>query len=126
MSLLIGSHDTFRGVCHNHLEADGGAAAEGLADDTGTDRASDVVKDIAVVLGVYRRMASRALRRGGTPPGRRPAARMSKLEPYMLTVDRLLEEGVWHARVILREIQTAGYQSRASMLRVYIAPKLPL
>ena len=84
------------------------------------------VKDIAEELGVHPRTVSRALRRGGTPPGRRPAARTSKLEPYQPTVDRLLSEGVWNARVILRELQAAGYQGGASMLRAYIAPKRPL
>jgi transposase len=84
------------------------------------------VKDIAEELGVHPRTVSRALCRGGTPPGRRPAARTSKLEPYQPVVDRLLGAGVWNARVILRELQAAGYQGRASMLRAYIAPKRPL
>jgi transposase len=84
------------------------------------------VKDIAAELGVHPRTVSRALRRGGTPPGRRAAARTSKLEPYQPVVDRLLGEGVWNARVILRELQAAGYQGGASMLRAYIAPKRPL
>jgi transposase len=84
------------------------------------------VKDIAEELGVHPRTVSRALRRGGTPPGRRPAARTSKLEPYQPMVDRLLCAGVWNARVILRELQAAGYQGGASMLRAYIAPKRPL
>ena len=84
------------------------------------------VKDIAEELGVHPRTVSRALRRGETPPGRRPAARTSKLEPYQPMVDRLLGAGVWNARVILRELQAAGYQGGASMLRAYIAPKRPL
>ena len=84
------------------------------------------VKDIAAELGVHPRTVSRTLQRGGSPPGRRPAARTSRLEPYKPTVDRLLGEGVWNARVILREIQAAGYQGGASMLRAYIQPKRPL
>lgn len=84
------------------------------------------VKDLAEELGVHPRTVSRALRRGGTPARRRPAARTSKLEPYKPMVDRLLGEGVWNARVIERELQAAGYQGGASMLRAYIAPKRPL
>jgi DNA replication protein DnaC len=40
------------------------------------------IKDIAAELGVHPRTVSRALWHGGSPPGRRPAARTSKLEPY--------------------------------------------
>jgi transposase len=84
------------------------------------------VKDLAAELGVHPRTVSRALRRGGAPPGRRPLARKSKLDPYKPQVDRLLGEGVWNARVIWRELQAAGYQGKDSILRDYIRPKRPL
>jgi transposase len=84
------------------------------------------VKDIAAELGVHPRTVSRALRGGGSPPGRRPAARKSKLDPYKATVDGLLGAGVWNAQVILRELQAAGYAGRSSILRDYIRPKRPL
>jgi hypothetical protein len=38
MPLLTGSRATFRGVCHNDSEVEGGAAQEGLANDTRTNR----------------------------------------------------------------------------------------
>ena len=42
MSLLTGSRVTLRGVCHNDSEVEGGAAEEGLANDTRADRTRDV------------------------------------------------------------------------------------
>ena len=48
------------------------------------------VKDIAAEMGVHPRTVSRALRRGGAPPGQRPTARKSKLDPYKPMIDRLL------------------------------------
>src|ERR1700738_4789871 len=62
------------------------------------------VKDITAELGVHPRTVSRALQRGGSPPGQRPAARKSKLDRYKPVIDRLLAAGVWNAAVILREI----------------------
>ena len=84
------------------------------------------VKDIAAELGVHPRTISRALRCSGAPSGRRPAARKSKLDPYQPMIDQLLDQGVWNAQVILREIQAAGYPGKRSILSAYIAPKRPL
>src|SRR6266481_5561001 len=84
------------------------------------------VKDIAAELGVHPRTVSRALKRGGSPPGQRPAARKSKLDRYKPVIDRLLAAGVWNAAVILREIQEQDYSGQASILRDYIRPKRPL
>jgi transposase len=80
------------------------------------------VKDIAAELDVHPKTVSRALKRGGAP--QRPHQRReSKLDPYKVTVDRLLAEGVWNAVVIYREIQAAGYTGQQTILREYIAPK---
>jgi transposase len=84
------------------------------------------VKDVAAELGVHPRTVSRALGRGDAPPRQRPSARKSKLDKYKPMVDRLLAEGVWNARVILREIQAQGYGGRGSILRDYVRPKRPL
>ena len=84
------------------------------------------VKDVAAELGVHPRTVSRALKRGGSPPGQRPAARKSKLDRYKPAIDRLLAAGVWNAAVILRELQEQGYGGQASILRDYIRPKRPL
>lgn len=82
-------------------------------------------KDIAAQLGVHPKTVSRALQRGAAPKRAQPQ-RESKLEPYKPLVDRLLQEGVWNAVVILREIQAAGYSGGYTMLRAYIAPKRAL
>src|SRR5260370_39870220 len=84
------------------------------------------VKDIAAEWGVHPRTVSRALKRGGSPPGQRPAARKSKLDRYKPVIDRLLAAGVGNAAVILREIQEQDYSGQASILRDYIRPKLPV
>src|SRR6202163_2418523 len=84
------------------------------------------VKDVAAELGVHPRTVSRALKRGGSPPGQRPAARKGKLDRYKPVIDRLLAAGVWNAGVILRELQEQGYRGQASILRDYIRPKRPL
>jgi transposase len=83
-------------------------------------------KDIARQLGVHPRTVRRALRRGRAPSGKRPLARVSKLDPFKPQVDRLLGEGVWNAVVIFREIQEKGYPGEITILRHYIQPKRPL
>jgi len=84
------------------------------------------VKDIAADLGVDRRTVRRALVRGGAPSGKRPGARRSKLDPHKARVDALLQDGVWNAVVILRELQVVGYRGGVSILRDYIRPKRAL
>jgi transposase len=79
-------------------------------------------KDIAEQLGVHPKTVSRALKRGKAPV-REAKRQESKLAPYKPLVDRLLQEGVWNAVVIFREIQAAGYEGQYTILRQYIAPK---
>jgi transposase len=83
------------------------------------------LNDIAAELGVHPKTVSRALKRGG-PPARPPKPRHSKLDPFKPTIDRLLNEGVWNAVVILREIEEQGYDGAISILRDYITPKRAL
>lgn len=83
------------------------------------------LKDIAVELGVHPRTVSRALQRNGAPErGRKKSG--GKLDPHKPTIDRLLAEGVWNAKVIWREIQAEGYTGRYTLLRDYIQPKRAL
>lgn len=84
------------------------------------------IKDIAVELGVNPRTVKRALERGGPPTGKRPGAKKSKLDPFKPAIDILLQEGVWNAVVILREIQESGFDGEISILREYIKPKRTL
>jgi len=80
------------------------------------------VKDIAAEIGVHPKTVSRAIQRGGAPVKKRKE-RSSKLDPYKAQIDQLLQEGVWNAVVIYREIQAAGYDGKTTILRDYIAPK---
>ena len=80
-------------------------------------------KDIAAEIGVHPKTVSRTLKRGGAPNGKRPGARKSVLDPYKPQVDNLLEEGVWNAVVIWRELQERGYGGGVSILRDYVRPK---
>jgi transposase len=82
-------------------------------------------KDIAFELGVHPRTVSRALKRDGAPE-REQKSSESKLDPYKPTIDRLLSEGVWNAKVIWREIEAEGYTGRYTILRDYIQPKRAL
>lgn len=82
-------------------------------------------KDIASELEVHPRTVSRALKRGESPRRERKRSG-SKLEPYQPKIDQLLSEGVWNARVILREIQALGYSGGYTILRAYIQPKRAL
>jgi transposase len=78
------------------------------------------LKDIAAELGVHPKTVSRALARK-SEARRKPVE--GKLEPYKPKIDRMLKEGVWNAKVILREIQAEGYNGGYTMLRQYIQPK---
>jgi len=83
------------------------------------------VVDIAGELGVHPKTIRRALKRGGPPTGIRKKRR-SRLDPFKSQVDSLLQQNVWNAEVILRELQSEGYQGRISILRDYIRPKRQL
>jgi transposase len=79
-------------------------------------------KDIAAELNVHPKTVMRALQRQGAPEQER-VKRGSKLDAHKGKVDQLLSEGVWNARVILREIQADGYEGGYSILLEYVQPK---
>jgi len=123
MSLLTGSRASFRADHHERSEV-GGAEAEGLVNDTGTDPARGLRQRHCGRVG-----GSSAHGEPGTETRRfatGSAARKSKLDRYKPVIDRLLAAGVWNAAVILREIQEQDYSGQASILRDYIRPKRPL
>lgn len=80
-------------------------------------------KDIADALGVHPKTVRRALDRGGAPSDTRAGVRQSKLDPLKPQIDRLLQEGVWNAVVILRELEARGYRGEVTLIRDYIRPK---
>ena len=79
--------------------------------------------DITKRPGVHARMVSRALKRDGPPSKTRRRERYAKLKPYMATVDKLLQAGVFNAVVIFRDIQALGYDGKIRVLRAYIEPR---
>lgn len=83
-------------------------------------------KDIARQLDVHPRTIRRALERGGPPPGMRPRAHHSKLDPFKDTIDELLRDNVWNVMVIMRELQERGYTGGITIVRDYVRPKRPL
>ncbi len=83
-------------------------------------------KDIAAALGVHPRTVRRALERGGAPSDTRRGARKSKLDAFKPEIDRWLQEGVWNAVVILRELEAKGYRGEITLVRDYIRPKRAL
>ena len=118
MSLLTGSRASFR-ADHDERSEVGGAEAEGLANDTGTDPARGLCQGRCGGVGSSRTV-SRALKRGASPPGQRPTARKSKLDRYKPVIDRLLAAGVWNAAVILREANKSRHEiSLLAELRIY-------
>src|SRR5713101_5633825 len=83
------------------------------------------VKDIAAELGVHPRTVSRALKRGGSPPGQRPAARKSKLDRYKPVIDRSrsVERGGNSARDPGTRLQWAGeHPARLHPAQAAVAP----
>jgi transposase len=78
--------------------------------------------DIAQELGVHPKTVSRAIKRGG-PPTKGRRRRGSALDSYKPRIDELVDEGVWNAQVILREIQALGYPGGITVLKNYIHPK---
>lgn len=81
-------------------------------------------RDIATMLGVHPKTVGRALAREAVPTGL--AKRASMLDPFKPRIDALLQEDVWNAVVIWRELQAMGYPGEVSIIRDYIRPKRPL
>jgi len=79
-------------------------------------------RDIAVQLGVSTKTVRRALKRGAAPGGGR-RDRWLKVRPYAEAIHRMLGEGVWNAKVILREVQALGYAGSYTTLKAYVRPQ---
>jgi transposase len=84
------------------------------------------ITDIAADLKLSPKTVSRALKRQGPPAGKRPGARVSKLDPYKEFVDRELDAGVWNAEVILIKLKKLGYEGGITLVKDYMRPKRPL
>ena len=84
------------------------------------------IKDIAADLDVSPKTVARALKRGSAPPGKRPKARGSILDPHKRFIDSELEAGVWNAEVLLFKLKKRGYEGGITLIKDYIRPKRPL
>lgn len=84
------------------------------------------IKDIAADLDVSPKTVSRALKRGGQPPGKRPKARGSILDPHKLFIDAELEAGVWNTEVLFFKLKRRGYEGGRTLVKDYVRPKRPL
>ena len=84
------------------------------------------IRDIARKLDCSDKTVSRAIRRQGPPPPRRPGVRKGKLEDFKPSIDRLLAKHVWNAEVIYHQLVEKGYRGSRSLLRAYIQPKRAL
>lgn len=79
-------------------------------------------RDIAAQVGVHPKTVSRALKRRAAPAGPR-RDRWVKLRPFTDAIHALLAEGVWNAKVILRELQALGYAGSYTTLKAYVRPQ---
>jgi transposase len=84
------------------------------------------LKDIAAELDVSPKTISRALKRGSAPPGKRPKARGSILDPYKPFIDEETRNGVWNAEVLHFKLKKRGYEGGVTLIKDYIRPKRPL
>ena len=84
------------------------------------------LKDIAEDLRVSPKTVSRAIKRGSAPPGKRPNARGSILDPYKPFIDEETRNDVWNAEVILFKLKNQGYEGGATLVKDYIRPKRTL
>lgn len=79
------------------------------------------IKDIAEEFGVHPKTVSRTIQRAGPAPRSR-RSRGSLLTPYIWKLDALMANNVWNGRVMLRELQTLGYEGSYTVMNDYVRP----
>ena len=84
------------------------------------------IKDIANKLGCSGKTVSRALKRQGPPPPRKPGVRKGKLDDFKPVIDSYLAKDVWNAEAIYTLLTKQGYTGGKTLLRGYIQPKRAL
>jgi len=84
--------------------------------------------DVAKILGIDRKTVTRILNEGPTRRYQRNSqtSRTSKLDPYKEYItQRVVEDGVTNAQVILREIRNRGYEGGYTILKDFMKPLRP-
>ena len=83
------------------------------------------IRGIARELGVSRNSVRKYLRSPGMPRAKRHARRRSKLDAYAGYIDRRLGEGLENCVVLLRELQSLGYEGSYTILREHVRVRRP-
>lgn len=81
------------------------------------------ITQIAAHTGFNRRTIRKYLAQPATPRYGPRAPRPSKLDPFRAYLAQRLQQGVWNARVLLREIQERGYTGGYTRLKDYLQPQ---
>lgn len=84
------------------------------------------IVDIAHRIGCSERTVRRYLALPAPPTGKAKHRRPSKLDPFKLAIDELLEQEVWNAEVIFQQLLERGYTGGSTLVRQYIQPKRSL
>jgi len=83
------------------------------------------IRGITRELGVSRNSVRKYLRSPGVPRAKQREPRGSKLDAYTGYIDRRLGEGLDNCVVLLRELQSLGYQGSYTILREHVRLRRP-
>ena len=83
------------------------------------------IRGIARELSVSRNSVRKYLRSPGVPQTKRRPPRASKLDAYTGHIDRRLGEGLDNCVVLLRELQSLGYEGSYTILREHVRLRRP-
>ena len=83
------------------------------------------IRGIARELGVSRNSVRKYLRSPGVPQAKRRPPRASKLDAYTGHIDRRLGEGLDNCVVLLRELQSLGYEGSYTILSEHVRLRRP-
>lgn len=83
------------------------------------------IRGIARELGVARNSVRKYLRSPGVPRAKQRARRKSKLDAYTGYIEQRLKEGLGNCVVLLRELQSLGYEGSYTILREHVRLRRP-
>ena len=80
------------------------------------------ISDIALVTGHDRKTVRAILNGPVSPPPQKRKPRVKKLDPFVLYLERRIEEGVLNCNKLLEEIRRQGYQGGKSLVKSFVQP----
>lgn len=83
------------------------------------------IRGIARELGIARNSVRKYLRSPGVPRAKQRAPRGSKLDAYTGYIEQRLREGLENCVVLLRELQSLGYEGSYTILREHVRLRRP-